>query len=357
MTAAPDVPRSGRDDPSAWPPRLGIAALALVGAGVAGYLTLVQVRVLASAWDPFFGSGCERVLHSSFSEALPVPDAGVGAVAYLVEIVLALAGSSDRWRRRPWLPLLFEALVLGTAASGIALTVLQVAVVHHFCTLCLASAAVSVSVLALSRLREGRAAWREVRRLHAQDTSLIDALLARPQGLVVRPERVRRSLEARAATAASLTVATAVCLAVAAIGFYQWEGAGEDLVLRDCLLAMLLAVAGIGNLAAPARARRSTLVVLGIGAVLIVLAVVVDGPPNGTRIVAFWADLVAGVVTILCAATSGIATVRAAHLPAPPAPPLPPGARPARSLQTTQITHFEQPPQSTTAGATSSRDD
>lgn len=155
-----DVPLGWRSNPSAWRERLPQVGLALVGAVVAGYLTLVQLGVLGPAWDPLFGDGSQRVLHSSFSEALPFPDAALGLLAYLADVVLGVVGGTDRWRTRPWPAYLLALVVLGAALGGLALVVVQAAVVHAWCTLCLTSAALSLAVLGVNRLREARAALR-----------------------------------------------------------------------------------------------------------------------------------------------------------------------------------------------------
>jgi uncharacterized membrane protein len=145
-------------------PRL-IVGLALVGAGIAAYLTLVQTGAVDHAWDPVFGHGSDHVLHSDFSRALPFPDAAAGLAAYLLEAGLGLTDAGDRWRRRPVLPLLFDAVGLGLAVAAVGLVVLQATVVGSWCLLCLGSAAVSLTILAIGRLREGR---RAVRRLRGQ---------------------------------------------------------------------------------------------------------------------------------------------------------------------------------------------
>jgi hypothetical protein len=81
-----------RENPTAWPKRIAIAALAFVGFGVAGYLTLYQLRVLSRVWDPFFPSGSPKVL----SLLEPLPDAALGALAYGTEVVLSFVGGKDR---------------------------------------------------------------------------------------------------------------------------------------------------------------------------------------------------------------------------------------------------------------------
>lgn len=81
-----------RENPTAWPKRIAIAALAFVGFGVAGYLTLYQLRVLSRVWDPFFLSASPKVL----SLLEPLPDAALGALAYGTEVVLSFVGGKDR---------------------------------------------------------------------------------------------------------------------------------------------------------------------------------------------------------------------------------------------------------------------
>jgi hypothetical protein len=152
----------GPRDPSRWSHRVPIAALAAAGAGIAGYLAAFQLGLVHAVWDPLFGDGSRRVLHSSFSRALPVPDALLGAVSYALELVLDLArGGAGRWRRRPRLVLAFGAVVAGAAAVSAGLIVLQAAVYGAFCTLCLCSAGTAFVIAALAG-PEVRAAARHV---------------------------------------------------------------------------------------------------------------------------------------------------------------------------------------------------
>ncbi len=58
--------------------RVPVIVLSLGGLVVATVLTLFQVGVLHSVWEPLFGTGSRRVLTSPVSEALPVPDASLG---------------------------------------------------------------------------------------------------------------------------------------------------------------------------------------------------------------------------------------------------------------------------------------
>ena len=57
----PDVPPGWSYNPSAWPQRAGIIALAFVQFFVARHLAAYQLRHIGDAWDPFFGDGTRRV--------------------------------------------------------------------------------------------------------------------------------------------------------------------------------------------------------------------------------------------------------------------------------------------------------
>ncbi|MBV9544466.1 MAG: vitamin K epoxide reductase [Chloroflexi bacterium] len=131
-------------EPSAWPHRVAVVVLALLGAAIATYLTLYQWQVTSSVWDPIFGPGSsEAVLTSPISRMLPLPDATLGAIAYLVEALLAGLGGTDRWRRQRGLVLVYGIALAGLALTSVGLVLVQLLVVHAFCTLCLSSAALS----------------------------------------------------------------------------------------------------------------------------------------------------------------------------------------------------------------------
>ena len=169
--------RLGLDGPSAWPRRLAVVVLAFAGLMVSVRLTFFQYGLVDSVWEPWFGDGSVKVLDSVFSRALPVRDAALGAAAYLVEMVLELSGGVTRWRRRPWLVLLLGLLATTMALTALSLIALQAFVIGAFCTLCLASAVISLSVPLLV-VEEVTAAWRQVRRARRYGTSWFTALRA-----------------------------------------------------------------------------------------------------------------------------------------------------------------------------------
>ena len=134
-------PSSG-GNPAAWSRRLLLMALALAGLCVSVYLTLFQVEVLRSVWDPFFRS--EKVL-----TYLGVPDAALGALAYATELVLLSIGGRERWRTMPWTVISLGVVILSGAVVSVLLILMQAFLVDAWCTLCLVSAAVSLAIFAL----------------------------------------------------------------------------------------------------------------------------------------------------------------------------------------------------------------
>jgi uncharacterized membrane protein len=168
-------------NPSTWAQRLPIIVLAMLGFGIATYLTLYQLEMIGDVWEPFFGDGSRTILDSSASRVLPVPDAMLGALGYLADAVTGAVGGKDRWRRMPWLVVVFGLAVGPLGAVSILLVVLQPVMFSAWCTLCLASAVISVLMIgpatdellaSLQHLRaeqrEGRSVWRAFWGLGAQ---------------------------------------------------------------------------------------------------------------------------------------------------------------------------------------------
>jgi uncharacterized membrane protein len=131
-----------------WP----VTFLAFIGCAVSTYLTLYQWHVTGGVWDPLFGTASsETVLTSSLSRALPVPDATLGAYAYLVVVVLSVSAAVLAGHVARRLELALDVMVLLMAATGVVLVLVQLLVVHALCSLCLGSAAVSWIIAVLVR--------------------------------------------------------------------------------------------------------------------------------------------------------------------------------------------------------------
>lgn len=167
------LPPGWRENPSSWAQRIPIVVLALVGTTIAAYLAAFQLEVVDEVWEPFFGDGSRRILTSSVSTVLPIPDAALGAIGYLVDAVTGIVGGRDRWRSMPWLVIAFGLAVGPLGAASVILVILQPVMFDAWCTLCLASAVVSIAMIgpamdevlaSLQHLRRergaGRSAWR-----------------------------------------------------------------------------------------------------------------------------------------------------------------------------------------------------
>ncbi|MGH7277105.1 MAG: vitamin K epoxide reductase family protein [Candidatus Rokuibacteriota bacterium] len=168
-----DIPPGWSQNPSAWSQRLPIVALALAGVGIAAYLALFQVGVVDGVFEPFFDDGSRRILTSSVSRILPIPDAALGALGYLADAVTGVIGGRARWRTMPWIVVVFGIAVGPLGAVSVLLVILQPVLLGAWCTLCLASAVISVAMIGpaadellaslqflRSESRHGRSAWR-----------------------------------------------------------------------------------------------------------------------------------------------------------------------------------------------------
>ena len=140
--------------------RLPVLLLAAVGCGLASYLALYQLGVLAHVWEPFFGEGSQRVLHSFISRLLPVPDAALGAFGYAAELISGMIGGAKRCQTRPSLVVAYGVIVAFVTFTAVLLVIVQAFVIRAGCTLCLTSAAISLVIAGLAR-REVFAAFRQ----------------------------------------------------------------------------------------------------------------------------------------------------------------------------------------------------
>ena len=121
------------------------------------YLVAESLRWLPMPYEKFFAMPKAQqaeaiwqtlfIEHSPVSEALPVPDALLGLGAYLAEAALetvVLARGSHKAR------LALGVLVAGMALTALMLIGLQALVVGSWCSLCLGSAAISLTVAGLA---------------------------------------------------------------------------------------------------------------------------------------------------------------------------------------------------------------
>lgn len=139
----PGMSMAGMMDPKVVPPgwtycpstgaqRLPIAALGLIGLLISRMLTAYQLGHVDYAWEPFFAgnpgdprNGTEEIITSDVSKAWPIPDAGLGAVSYTLEILMAVMGTRDRWRTMPWMVTFFGILVIPLGVVSVYFIIIQ----------------------------------------------------------------------------------------------------------------------------------------------------------------------------------------------------------------------------------------
>jgi uncharacterized membrane protein len=148
------IPEPWPYNPSKWSQRIFICCVAMVAVLIAVYMGLYQWRLINHVWDPVFGDQSKQVLDSNVSHVLwkwfRIPDSMMGAIAYLGDIIFALAGSTRRWQDRPWLVILFGIDVIPLGIVSAILVFMQGAVVGAWCFLCLITAVISLILTCLA---------------------------------------------------------------------------------------------------------------------------------------------------------------------------------------------------------------
>ncbi|WP_019623827.1 NAD-dependent epimerase/dehydratase family protein [Thioalkalivibrio thiocyanoxidans] len=146
-TTGPTAPPGWNNNPSDWFQRIPVIALAFVGFFLARHMAAYQLGHIDAAWEPFFAgtrpglSGTEDVVTSEVSEAWPIPDAGLGAIVYALEILIGLMGAANRWRTMPWVVAAFGVLIVPLGIVSITFIIIQPIVIGTWCTPCLIAAA------------------------------------------------------------------------------------------------------------------------------------------------------------------------------------------------------------------------
>jgi hypothetical protein len=150
LNKGPEIPPGWSYNPSSWKRRIPIIFLATACWFLARYLTTFQLHYIDHVWDPFFGLGSQKVITSVISQDFPVADAGLGAMAYSLEVIMAIKGGVRRWHMMPWVTLSFGILAVPVGFVSIILIMLQPLVVGAWCGICLLIAFCMLIILALS---------------------------------------------------------------------------------------------------------------------------------------------------------------------------------------------------------------
>ena len=148
------IPPGWTYGPSTDAQRFPIAALGLLGLLISRLLTSYQLGHTDSVWEPFFmglptdpRNGTEEIITSDISKAWPIPDAGLGAVSYTFEILMAVMGTRTRWRTMPWMVTFFGILVIPLGVVSIYFIIIQPIIIGTWSTLALAAALAMVIMI------------------------------------------------------------------------------------------------------------------------------------------------------------------------------------------------------------------
>ena len=303
MEPGPDVPPGWTYNPSSWPQRAPIIALALLGFVLSRQMTAFQLAHVASLTDPFFGLGTERVLTSDVSRAFPIPDAGLGAVAYMVEFLMGFMGDKRRWRTMPWMVTFFGILVVPLGVVSITLIILQPLAVGAWCTPCLIAAVAMLIMVALTldevvamgqflvqARREGQSLWR-VFWLGGTLRDLPDVGPTRPD--VPSAGAMAWGVALPWNLLATIALGVWLMFTPAALGTTGAAAHGEHLVGALIVTVAAIALADVG--------RAARFLNVALGAWVIAAPWVLGGATSAAR----WSDAVAGALVILLSVPRG----------------------------------------------------
>jgi uncharacterized membrane protein len=305
MEPGPDVPRGWSYNPSSWPQRAPIIALALVGFFLSRQMTAFQLKHIASLADPFFGLGTERVLTSDVSRAFPIPDAGLGAVAYMVEFLMGFMGDKARWRTMPWMVTFFGILVVPLAVVSVTLIILQPVAVGAWCTPCLIAAAAMLVMISLTLdevvatlqflaqvRREGQPLWQTFW-LGGALREGTDAAPGPVRADVVSPMAMVWGVALPWNLMVSAGLGLWLMAAPSALGSIGMAAHSDHVIGALIVTVVMIALADVG--------RAARFVNVLFAGVVIVAPWVLDGAAASAR----WNDLIAGVLVILLAVRRG----------------------------------------------------
>ncbi|MCI0460817.1 MAG: vitamin K epoxide reductase family protein [Gemmataceae bacterium] len=304
MLPGPEIPPGWSYNPSTWWQRGPIIALAFVGFFISRYLAAYQLGHIPAVWDPFFGDGTKRILESEVSRAWPISDAGLGAVAYMLEALSGYMGGVTRWRSMPWMVAMFGFLVVPLGIVSIVLIILQPLAVGAWCTLCLIAAVAMLIMISpaldeviamiqflIQSRRQGKPFWR---------TLWVGGTLENAEE--VRPPH--RSAGAEFLSAMNwetvpwnLVVSTGLGVGImCAPSVWGTQGAAAD---SDHLVGALIVTFAVIAIGEVARAARFVNVLFG--AWLVGTPWLLTGFTPGAQ----WTDVVVGAVLILLSLPRG----------------------------------------------------
>jgi uncharacterized membrane protein len=306
LASPADLPLGWSYSPSSAVQRVPIVGLALIGLLVSRYLAAFQMGHVDSVWDPFFpgiegrSNGTDAVITSFVSKAFPIPDAGLGAVAYALDMLTGTIGDRRRWRTMPWLVLIFGLLIIPLGLVSVGFIVIQPTIIGALCTLCLAQAVLTVvmvpysidEVLAtlqflLQSRRAGRPFWRTL--LHGGPP--LQEKNERPAEMASAGQILRDFL--RGGVTCPWTLATACAIGAYLIAAPLIAGNTPPLSHSDHVAGCIAIAIAVTAMAEVARAARFALLPVGIWIAISPFVL------SGAGTVGIIANLVAGVGLVL----------------------------------------------------------
>jgi uncharacterized membrane protein/thiol-disulfide isomerase/thioredoxin len=135
-------------------PDFRLPVMAALGAGIAGYLTVVEWSGNAAVCGPI--GHCNEVQSSVYARLLGVPVAALGLLTYLILGFMYWWSGRGGGRGRATVPYLTWSLALAGVLFSIYLTVLEAFVIGATCMWCITSAVlITLILLLISPTREG----------------------------------------------------------------------------------------------------------------------------------------------------------------------------------------------------------
>jgi uncharacterized membrane protein len=303
MDKDPEIPLGWSYNPSSWTQRAPVIALALVGFFLSRQMAAFELGHITTFADPFFGQGTVRVLTSTVSKAFPIPDAGLGAVAYMVEFLMGFMGDKRRWRTMPWMVTFFGILVVPLGIVSITLIILQPLAVGAWCTPCLIAAVAMIIMIALTldevvamvqflvqARREGQPLWKLF--------WLGGALRAKPVAGAVHPDVVSAPAMVWGVALPwnlllSVGLGVWLMLSPALLGIAGVAAHSDHLVGALIVTAAVIALADVG--------RTARFINILFGAWVIAAPWLLGGATPASR----WSDAIAGALVIFSSLRRG----------------------------------------------------
>lgn len=303
MEPGPDLPPGWSYNPSSWPQRAPIIGLALLGFFLSRQMAAFQLGHVPTLTDPFFGLGTQKVLTSDVSRAFPIADAGLGAVAYMVEFLMGFMGDKRRWRTMPWMVTFFGILVVPLGVVSIVLIILQPLAVGAWCTPCLIAAVAMLIMIALTldevvamgqflvqARREGQPFWRTFW-LGGTLRETRDTGPAHPD--VVSVKAMVWGVALPWNLLLSMAIGVWLMLAPSVLGSTGAAAHAEHLVGALIVTVAVIALADVG--------RATRFANLAFGAAVIVAPWILAGATAASR----WSGAIAGALVILLSLPRG----------------------------------------------------